>query len=297
MLIVDLGQSGSRISFNDEISKLSRGLLQGEEVADALSSIFDSFKVKNVDLIALSCTGFNGIVRNIEDIYAVCQRNFGDVNVAIIDDGLAGFVGSLNGRDGVALTIGGGVVAIGGKAGKFSHRDGLGSIFGDEGGGYWLGKLAITKALGIRQGRGSDKDFLDYFKEECSVFDQLTNKNNAQAASLAISTAKKVLMAADEGLQTALKIVDEGAHLLSQTIIAAWLGAEGEVSESPEIVIKGGPASNLSYVNKIKNNVSITLTNSKFVNSNGDNIEGARWIALNIKEDIPPLLYWQPRKP
>jgi N-acetylglucosamine kinase-like BadF-type ATPase len=40
---------------------------------------------------------------------------------------------------------------------------GLGSTFGDEGGGFWLGKLAITKALGIRQGRGDDSEMLDYF--------------------------------------------------------------------------------------------------------------------------------------
>ena len=58
--------------------------------------------------------------------------------VAVIDDGLAGFVGALGGRNGVVLSVGGGVVSIGGIDGHYAHRDGLGNTFGDEGSGFWI---------------------------------------------------------------------------------------------------------------------------------------------------------------
>jgi len=48
---------------------------------------------------------------------------------------------------------------------------------------FWLGKLAITQALGIRQGRGGDKEILDHFTEECIAYDKLPVKDAAEAAT------------------------------------------------------------------------------------------------------------------
>jgi N-acetylglucosamine kinase-like BadF-type ATPase len=190
------------------------------------------------------------------------------------------------------LSIGGGVVSVGGRDGKFAHRDGLGSTFGDEGGGFWLGKLAITKALGIRQGRGDDSEMLDYFAQECQAFDALAVKNSAEAATLAIRTAHKVLEAADAGVSTATAIVDEGAYLLAQTVVATWYGCGGTKADSPEIVIQGGPARNASYSTKIALEINAKLPNAVIVQSNGDNLDGATWIAQNMHEDAPPLMLW-----
>lgn len=269
-----------------------RGKLVGESPIDALRSIFKENKGFEGEVVALSLTGLNGAVSNVDDYAALCREFFDSQNVAVIDDGFAGFVGALNGRNGVVLSIGGGVVSVGGREGNFSHRDGLGSTFGDEGGGFWLGKNAITKALGIRQGRGDDREMLDYFAQECLAFDALAVKNNTEAATLAIRTAKKVLDAADAGISTATAIVDEGAYLLAQTVVATWYGCGGAKADSPEIVIQGGPARNASYSTKIAMEINAKLPNAVIVQSAGDNLDGATWIAQNMHKDAPPLMLW-----
>ena len=292
VLAVDLGQSGCRIKQGDLLITSDRGKLVGEAPIDSFKAIFESIQKLSADVVSLSCSGFNGIVQNPESFGELCSKYFGATKVAVLDDGLAGFIGALNGRNGVVLSIGGGVVAVGGNDGKYAHRDGLGSTFGDEGGGFWLGKLAITKALGIRQGRGDDKEMLDYFAAECEAFDSLAVKNNAEAATLAIRTAKKVLDAADAGVSTATAIVDEGAYLLAQTVIATWYGSGGTKADSPEIVIQGGPARNASYSTKIALEINAKLPNAVVVQSSGDNLDGATWIANNMRHDAPPLLLW-----
>lgn len=292
VIAVDLGQSGCRIKQGDLLITSDRGKLVGEAPLASFKAIFESIEKLTADVVSLSCTGFNGVVQNPESFGQLCAQYFGATKVAVIDDGFAGFVGALNGRNGVVLSIGGGVVSVGGNEGKFAHRDGLGSTFGDEGGGFWLGKLAITKALGIRQGRGDDQEMLEYFAAECAAFDALEVKNNAEAATLAIRTAKKVLDAADAGVSTATAIVDEGAYLLAQTVVATWYGCGGTKADSPEIVIQGGPARNATYATKIALEINAKLPNAVVVKSAGDNLDGATWIANNLRQDAPPLLLW-----
>jgi len=258
----------------------------------ALQAVFESVQKLSADVVALSCTGFNGIVLEPEKYGALCAEFFGATKVAVIDDGFAGFVGALNGRNGVVLSIGGGVVSVGGHNGHFAHRDGFGSTFGDEGGGFWLGKLAITKALGIRQGRGDDQEMLTYFADECINYDSLSVKNGTEAATFAIKTAQKVLDAADAGVSTATAIVDEGAFLLAQTVVATWYGSGGSKSDSPEIVIQGGIARNATYATKIALEINAKLPHALVVKSAGDNLDGALWIANNMPQDAPPLMQW-----
>lgn len=292
VLAVDLGQSGSRIKQGDLLISSDRGKLVGESPLESLKIIFQSIQKFSADVVSLSCTGFNGVVTNPESFKKLCAEFFGASKVAVIDDGLAGYIGALNGRKGVTLSIGGGVVSVGGNDGKFAHRDGLGSTFGDEGGGFWLGKNAITKAVGIRQGRGDDQEMMEYFAEECAAFDALEVKNAAEASTLAIRTAKKVLEAADAGVSTATAIVDEGAFLLAQTVVATWYGCGGNKSDSPEIVIQGGLARNETYKTKIALEINSKLPNAVVVQSSGDNLDGATWIANNLRQDAPPLLLW-----
>jgi N-acetylglucosamine kinase-like BadF-type ATPase len=269
-----------------------RGKLNGESVVDSLRAIFQKLPKSQVDTAALACTGFNGIVSDPQPFLALCDEIFGAKKVALIDDGLAGFVGALGGSNGVVLSIGGGVVSVGGNNSHFAHRDGLGSTFGDEGGGFWLGKLGLTRALGIRQGRGDDQVLLSAFKDQVIEFDGLKVKNAADASTLAITSAKNLLAAADAGSPTAIAIRNEGASLLAQTVIATWLGAGGSKDDAPEIAIQGGPSKNSAYVSAIQSNISRSLPKAKFVSARGDNLDGALWIANNMHKDAEPLLRW-----
>ena len=292
VLAVDLGQSGCRIKQGDLLINSDRGKLAGEMPLPALRAVFESIEKLSADVVALSCTGLNGMVLESETYGVLCAEYFGATKVAVIDDGFASFVAALKGRDGVVLTVGGGVVAIGGLQGSFAHRDGLGSTFGDEGGGFWLGKAGITKALAARQGRHDDPDMATYFQDEIDLYYKLSVCDGAEAQSFAIKSAKKVLDAADAGISTATAIVDEGAFLLAQTVVATWYGCGGSKADSPEIVIQGGPARNISYATKIALEVNAKLPNAVIVESADDNLDGALWIANNMLQDAPPLMMW-----
>ena len=292
VLSIDLGQSGTRFKQGTTELSTDRGKLAGENPLPALRAVFESLPKLSADVVSLSCTGFYGVVSEPEKYLALCSEFFGATKVAVIDDGLAGFIGALNGRYGVVLSVGGGVVAVGGKDGVHAHRDGLGSTFGDEGGGYWLGKLAITKALALRQGRGDDSEMVEYFADEIKEYFDLEIRNSVDASNLAIKTAKKVLEAADAGVSSATAIVDEGAYLLAQTAVSAWYGCGGTKADSPEIVIQGGPARNATYSTKIALEINAKLPNAVIVKSAGDNLDGATWIAHNLRQDAPPLLLW-----
>jgi N-acetylglucosamine kinase-like BadF-type ATPase len=292
VLAVDLGQSGSTLRLDGKEIQSARGKLAGESTLEALRAVFSSIESLKADCVALSCTGLYGVVSEPEKYLALSKEFFGATEVTVIDDGFAAFVGALNGRDGVALTIGGGVVSIGGLNGKFAHRDGLGSTFGDEGGGFWLGKAGITKALAVRQGRGDDPEMADYFKDEIAQYFDLTVRDGSDAQTLAINTAQKVLEAADAGVSTATAIVDEGAYLLAQTVVSTWYGCGGAKTDSPEIVILGGPARNASFVTKIGLEINAKLPNAVIVQSAGDNLDGATWIAQNMPHDAQPLMMW-----
>ncbi len=291
-LAVDLGQSGSRLRIGDHSINSVRGKLAGEHPLPALRVFFEKIERLQADVVSLSCTGFGGVVTDPVPFLQLCNEFFGAKKVAVIDDGLAGFVGALSGSDGVVLSIGGGVVSVGGLGSTFAHRDGLGSTFGDEGGGYWLGKLGITKALGIRQGRGADQILLNIFKNHIDAYDALDVKNGADAATLAISAAKDLLDAADQKSAIAIAIRNEGAMLLAQTAVATWSGVGDGANDSPEIAIHGGPARNISYVNQIQQSIAEKIPNAKFVKPRGDNLDGALWIAENMHSDAKPLLRW-----
>ena len=292
VLAVDLGQSGSRISSGQALINSTRGKLAGEPPLSSLRAVFESIEKLHADTVALSCTGFRGIVTDPQPFLALCNEFFGASKVAVIDDGLAGYFGALGGGNGVVLSIGGGVVSVGRNDSHFAHRDGLESTFGDEGGGFWLGKLGLTRALGIRQGRGDDQILLDTLKNQVLAYDALAIKNASDAATLAITSAKYLLAAADAGSPTAIAIRSEGAALLAQTVIATWLGAGGSLDDAPEIGMQGGPSKNPAYVRAIQSSISRSLPQAKFVSAKGDNLDGAIWIANNMPNDVEPLLCW-----
>jgi len=295
VLAVDLGQSGTSLRMNDSNLLSPRGKHAGEDSLDALDAVFQSLAVTetiHANCVALSCTGLYGQVPNPQKYLELCAKYFGATKVAVIDDGFASYVGALKGQDGTALTIGGGVVSIAGLHGQYAHRDGLGSTFGDEGGGFWLGRNAISKALASEQNRIPDQQMSEFFKEEIAAYYALEVRDGAQAQILAINAAKKVLDASDLGIALAMSIVNKGAFLLAQTVISTWQGVSGGSTDEMKIVVQGGPSKNKNYVEAILRNVKEKLPNTKLIESAGDNLDGAAWIAENLSNDVPPFLKW-----
>jgi N-acetylglucosamine kinase-like BadF-type ATPase len=292
MIAIDLGQSGARASIDGEIFELPRGKQSGESVISAISALAELLPGASSETVALSLTGLFGVVSDPAPFHRLTHTLWGASATVVIDDGLASFFGAVGGSDGVALTLGGGVVAVGGRSGEFSHADGLGSIFGDEGSGYWLGVRGITRALATIDGRDSEVELAELLANEINGFEALAVKNSSEAVVLAIGAAAKVLAAADLGNQCAIDIRNEGARRLAATVVAAWKKAGGDFSQAPVIAISGGLSKNEGYVQQIISGVLGVIPNALHRAPQGNNLDGALWIANNISKDIEPLMMW-----
>jgi N-acetylglucosamine kinase-like BadF-type ATPase len=292
MIVIDVGQSGSRALFGDQLFTLDRGKLEGEAVVDTLHAIAQLLPNLKSDLTVLSLTGLYGDVGSVDPYLTFASKHFSSNKCLVMDDGLASYFSSLGTSDGVSLTLGGGVVAIGGKSGKYSHADGLGSTFGDEGSGYWLGSRALSKALATRDGREEYFELAEIFKDEILRFDGLEVKNSREAFSLAIECAKKLLETADTKLPIALEIRGEGAKKLARTVLAAWKKVDGHFEEPLTIAVSGGLSKSQSYVEAIAAEIEKSIAALSVLASKGDNLRGATLIAETIEGDLPPVMKW-----
>jgi N-acetylmuramic acid 6-phosphate etherase len=141
--------------------------------------------------------------------------------VAVTSDAVIAHAGALDGKPGVVLIAGTGVVALAiGADGALRTTDGWGPWLGDEGGGAWIGTAGLRAALRALDGRGPPTALVDAagtrFGPPRTWPAQLTD-----AAALALF-APDVLAAEDDAV--ALAIVSAAAESLAATGRAAGDG-------------------------------------------------------------------------
>ena len=88
VVVVDLGQSGTRIRFADKVYTTDRGKLAGEKPSPTPRATFEEIEKLGADIASLSCTGFHGVVPNPDHFASLGAEFFGTRKVAVIDDGL-----------------------------------------------------------------------------------------------------------------------------------------------------------------------------------------------------------------
>ena len=256
------------------------------EAQEKLGSTFQS------EVVALSLTGVYGDVGDPKPYGQLAAKYFGAKSVAVIDDGLAGYFGALGNNDGVTLSIGSGTVAIAGRRGSYSHADGLGHIFGDLGGGFWLGKAALERVLATQEGRDDATFLSEFFESEIKTYESLKSHTDAKAHLLCINAAKTLLEAAEAKNTDAITIRDKGAEYLAKTIRAAWTNVGGMRNEGISIALLGKLAENKGYAESIRRRTSSLLPQITLVEPQGNHLDGAIFIAEQVPEDIDPLLRW-----
>jgi N-acetylglucosamine kinase-like BadF-type ATPase len=289
-LIVDLGQSGARVKIDDEILSFGIAKNSAESVAATLDRIFQKIPSREFPSTYLSLTGLQGDVRDPKPYGELCNKYFKSENVCVMDDGVASYVGALGDKDGIVLTLGGGVVAIASSNGRFGHADGKGPIFGDFGGGFWLGQSAMRLAVATLDNRESAHSLVALLANELDEYRALENTTGVEASQLCIRAAKTVAQGAESGHVVAREILESGANYLATTIIAAWNKVKID-DDSPFLSIQGGLSQSKFYVELIQKQVSKLMT-FEYLSGGGDHLAGAPKAAEKYPQDIGPLLKW-----
>ena len=290
-LVVDLGQSGSRIKVGDQITSFNIAKTSALTVLETLELIFQEVPKQDFETVYLSLTGLYGVATEEQAIGKLCAKFFNAKHVAVLDDGIAAFVGALGNQSGVVLTIGGGVVAISSHAGKFGHADGKGLIFGDLGGGFWVGQTAMRRAIATLDGRDNATDLVEILHSELNAHEELVIKNGADAATLCINAAKTVIIGAEAGVISAIEILTTGADYLGKTVLGVWRKVSSNDAHIPIVCIMGGPTRNQTYVDLIKSSISSQLQCS-FADANSDHLIGAPLTAELYPAGVDPLFKW-----
>ncbi|MEO6511418.1 MAG: BadF/BadG/BcrA/BcrD ATPase family protein, partial [Nocardioides sp.] len=76
--------------------------------------------------------------------------------LVLTSDAIISHAGAFSGGAGAVVAIGTGAVAVGLGPLGLTHVDGLGYWLGDDGGGSWIGRVALRRALDARAGRGPE---------------------------------------------------------------------------------------------------------------------------------------------
>lgn len=290
-LTIDLGQSGARFEVNGAITRLDIAKDTVTSLQETVKRVCEQVPAGNYESVFLSLTGLQGDVKDPTPYGEICHRLFGAKNVAVMDDGIAAYVGALGKLNGVALTLGGGVVAISARNGHFGHADGKGPVFGDFGGGYWIGREAMVRAIATLDGRDDATDLVELLHDPISEYRRLENTTGVEAAKLCISTAKSVAVGAENGVANAQRILEEGARHLARTVVSAWNKVKGDGADVPNLTLLGGLAQSETYVEMIKGELQ-SLMQFTFVQPAGDHLVGAPKAAELFPDGAPPLLKW-----
>ncbi len=141
--------------------------------------------------------------------------------VAVTSDAVIAHAGALDGKPGVVLIAGTGVVAVAiGADGTLRTADGWGPWLGDEGGGAWIGATGLRAALRAHDGRGPSTTLLDAARARFGAPE--TWPAQFTGAAVMASFAPDVLAARDDA--AAMAIVSAAAEALAATVRAVGDG-------------------------------------------------------------------------
>jgi N-acetylglucosamine kinase-like BadF-type ATPase len=294
-LYVDVGQTGSRVLSSSTTGKtnVAVGFSPNSSIDEVVRGVLESLDNPEAQTVILSLTGLRGKVPELSGLAAICNELTGCTELGVCDDGLAWSVGSLGGDDGVAVAVGGGVVAVSKSGSRFSHIDGNGSDFGDSGGAYWLGKKGIRAAIRGIEGSGEKTLLSEMFfarhGDHGNFVREVVSKSDVHQTS--IEFAPSVLEAAAQGDGQALEIIQIGASRLGAVATAAALGA-GLESDQARIALGGGLMKSQFYRTVVAQ--KITQRNSAFrvIEPQGDALDGLQYFDRGSRDDISSLMAW-----
>ena len=191
------------------------------EVEKVLHAVMQQ-SLQERQLPAAICLGMAGVDRaqDVDVVRGIMQRIGSKARVLIVNDALIALVAGIGDAPGVVIVAGTGSIAYGRNGGNESARaGGWGHVLGDEGSGYWVGRLALRAVLRQAEGRGrptrlTSRLLQRYRLQEAQDLVHEVYYRSPQPSTIAALSAE-VQGAADEGDEIALGILDSGARELA----------------------------------------------------------------------------------
>lgn len=192
------------------------------------------------------CLGIAGVDRpgDAEAVQGIMRRIGFKSRVRVVNDALIALVAGSGEDRGLVIIAGTGSIAYGRDAtGRAARAGGWGYLLGDEGGGFWIGRAALSAVVRQFDGRGPVTQLTDLVLGELALshpYDLIHVVYDGGLQRRAISDMAKVVQrASDGGDRVATEILSRAAAELSVAAAAVLntLEMRGEVFRT---VLAGG---------------------------------------------------------
>ena len=193
---------------------------------------------------AVVCLGMAGVdrARDADIVRGILQRIGQRARIVVVNDALIALEAGVPGRPGTVVIAGTGSIAYGRDGlGRGARAGGWGYVLGDEGSGYWLGRLALRAVVRAADGRGeptalTERVLAHYgVKEPRDLVREIYEGGTKPSAIAAL--AREVGAAAAAGDRVAAHLVSVAAKELAGAVLSV---ARRLSIESETVVLAGG---------------------------------------------------------
>ena len=230
-LAFDLGQTQARVRLITETGASELELDGFRYGTDAVETVLSrctaaaaTFGVTTIRAVAGGVTGLYGLVPDLRELRRSLAESLGVARVTIADDAVSSHLGALVGEPGTLVAAGTGIVGLGIGPSGVARVDGVGSMIGDEGSGWWIGRRGMIGALSSHDGRsGGSALLLDALQRRYGPADRVPALIAASPSPVGFvaSFAPTVAEAAREGDLLAEQIWAEAARHIGDAVVAA----------------------------------------------------------------------------
>jgi N-acetylglucosamine kinase-like BadF-type ATPase len=127
------------------------------EVEKVLHEVMEAVLSEREELPSAICLGIAGVDRpdDADAVRGIMRRIGFKTPTLVVNDALVALVAGAGDNPGIVLVAGTGSIAYGRDGtGRAARAGGWGYLLGDEGGGYWIGRAALSAVVRQYDGRG-----------------------------------------------------------------------------------------------------------------------------------------------
>jgi glucosamine kinase len=235
-LAVDAGQTEIRVALTGErgprpparapgVLRLDGSAVGPGHVADALLAALDELgPLPAVDAVGVGLSGFEAArEEDLQHVNEALRTRLGVSRVTIASDGVTSLLGALGEQLGVVVAAGTGTVCVARGRKRWVKVDGWGSLLGDDGSAFAIGRSGLNAGLRELDGRGGSEALLaaaaERFGEPAGIAEAIYR--SPVATRTVAGFARDVARVAAEGDATAHSILATAGSELALTACAA----------------------------------------------------------------------------
>jgi glucosamine kinase len=241
---------------------------------------------------AIGLSGFEAMgEEDLATIADMFRRSVGVESLAIASDGLTALLGAIGRSDGVVVAAGTGTACLARRGERFAKVDGWGSLLGDAGSGFAIGRAGLDAALREYDGRGGSARLMEAARDRFGAVEELPERiYSAPVATRAVASfAADVAHAAEAGDESARGILANAARELAISASAA-AGRLFDAGESFVVSYAGSvfEAGEL-MIEPFRREVEARRPGTSVVDPAGDPLTGALML-VELVPDLPDQL-------